>query len=676
MTEMQVALYARVSSDQQAEAGTIASQLADLEARITADGYADAAVLRFIDDGYSGATLLRPALEHLRDAAAAGGIDRLYVHCPDRLARNYAHQAVLLEELLRAGIEVTFLNHAADGSPEGHLLLQVQGMIAEYERAKFLERSRRGKRFAAQSGRVSVLGQAPYGYHYVRADEGADSARFEILLEEARVVRQVFTWVGHERCTISEVCRRLQAASVRTRTGKPVWDHKTIWDMLRNPAYRGHAAFGRTRKAPLQPRLRAPRGRPTFSRRGYTLREMPPEEWICIPVPALVDEDLFAAVGNQLRENQRRAHIPAKGSRYLLQGLLVCAGCGYAYCGRTNDARNAYYRCSGSDASRFGGSRLCYNKEVRMDRLDQAVWQEVCRVLEEPERVEQEYRQRLHPTQDPDERRRVDAQIAKVRRGIARLIDGYAEGLIDKPEFEPRIGQLRDRLHHLERQAEEITALAQEDEEIRVLLSRLETFAARVRDGLAQAEWDTRREIIRALVNRVEIDEEQVRVVFRISSTPSPPSPISVVSHVQHHGGRVHAGRLHRHVRTPFGDQPIQQREQVGRHGLEGALLLPDAPARRRGQQTRLHLALVHVQAAAARMHHANRLAGLGVHTSRPPPAPTMGWPLGAAAPSDSGVRAPLAGATDGGAFGHSGQTGIRARSTNGSRPLTRAIAL
>ncbi len=126
MTEMQVALYARVSSDQQAEAGTIASQLADLEARITADGYADASVLRFIDDGYSGATLVRPALEQLRDAAAAGGIDRLYVHCPDRLARNYAHQAVLLEELLRAGIEVTFLNHAADGSPEGHLLLQVK----------------------------------------------------------------------------------------------------------------------------------------------------------------------------------------------------------------------------------------------------------------------------------------------------------------------------------------------------------------------------------------------------------------------------------------------------------------------------------------------------------------------------------------------------------------------
>jgi site-specific DNA recombinase len=138
-TEIHAALYARVSSEQQARARTIASQLADLEARIVADGLSAAEVLRFVDDGFSGATLLRPALEQLCDVAAGGGRERLYVHCPDRLARTYAHQAVLLEELTRAGVEVVFLNHAADGSPEGHLLLQVQGMIAEDERATVLE---------------------------------------------------------------------------------------------------------------------------------------------------------------------------------------------------------------------------------------------------------------------------------------------------------------------------------------------------------------------------------------------------------------------------------------------------------------------------------------------------------------------------------------------------------
>ena len=147
---VRIAFYARVSSDHQADEGTIASQVAALRQRIAADGGRVDAELEFLDDGYSGGTLLRPALERLRDLAAQGGIDRLYVHAPDRLARNYAYQFLLLDELKRAGVEVVFLNHALGRSPEDDLLLQVQGVIAEYERAKISERSRRGKLHAAQ----------------------------------------------------------------------------------------------------------------------------------------------------------------------------------------------------------------------------------------------------------------------------------------------------------------------------------------------------------------------------------------------------------------------------------------------------------------------------------------------------------------------------------------------
>ena len=139
---------------------------------------------------------------------------------PLRLARNYAHQVLLLEEFLQAGVEVIFLNREVGQTPEDQLLLQVQGMIAEYERAKILERSRRGKRHAAQVGRVSVLSCAPYGYRYVTKQDGLGEARFEIDLAEARVVRQIFTWVGRDRCSIGEVQRRLNAADERTRTGK------------------------------------------------------------------------------------------------------------------------------------------------------------------------------------------------------------------------------------------------------------------------------------------------------------------------------------------------------------------------------------------------------------------------------------------------------------------------
>ena len=144
-TTLRVALYSRVSSDQQAKAATIESQLSALEDKIAQDNHVLDDELRFVDDGYTGSTLLRPALEQLRDVAYAGAIDILYVHSPDRLARKYAYQVLLIDELKKAGVEVVFLNHAIDKTPEGELLLQMQGMIAEYERAKILERSRRGK---------------------------------------------------------------------------------------------------------------------------------------------------------------------------------------------------------------------------------------------------------------------------------------------------------------------------------------------------------------------------------------------------------------------------------------------------------------------------------------------------------------------------------------------------
>src|SRR5437879_734902 len=360
MKSTQVGLYARVSSEQQNEARTIESQVADLRNRIAATGAVLPVELEFVDNGYSAATLIRPALERLRDVAAAGGLDQIYVHCPDRLARNYAHQVLLLEEFMRAGVEVIFLNREVGQTPEDQLLLQVQGMIAECERAKILERSRRGKRHGAQVGKVSVLSGAPYGYRYVSKQEGAGEAHFEVAWEEARVVRQVFEWVGRDRCSIGEVRRRLEAAKERTRTGKTVWDRATIGGMLHNPAYKGEAAFGKTVIEPLRPRLRAQRGRPLQPKHAYSHRDVSSEQWMSIPVPALVDAALFDAVAEQLQENRERARVPQRGAKYLLQGLIVCACCGYAYYGKQISPRGrkyrprsyAYYRCVGADACR------------------------------------------------------------------------------------------------------------------------------------------------------------------------------------------------------------------------------------------------------------------------------------------------------------------------------------
>jgi len=546
MNEPQVAIYARVSSEQQSEAKTIESQLSDLRAHVKALGLVLPSEHEFVDNGYSGSNLIRPALEQLRDVVAAGGIDRLYVHCPDRLARNYAHQVLLLEEFLRAGVEVNFLNREVGQTPEDQLLLQVQGMIAEYERAKILERSRRGKRHAAQGGSVSVLSGAPYGYRYVSKHDGDGEARFDVLLEEARVVRQVFIWVGQDRCSIGEVCRRLNAAKEKTRTGKTVWDRATVCDMLKNPAYKGTAAFGKTSVEPLRPRLRAQRGRPMQPKRAVSTHDVPPEQWMSVAVPALIDEALFEAVQDQLQENQQRARIGQRGARYLLQGLLVCACCGYAYYGKPispsarkgNPRSYAYYRCIGSDAHRFGGVRVCWNKQLRTDLVDEAVWNEVCKLLEDPSRLEQEYRQRLLVKEHSTELTGLEASLGRLRQGIARLIDSYAEGMIDKAEFEPRIPRMRERIKQLEEQIRQIQDEAGMEHELRLILGRLETFASKVKEGLAEADWLTRREIIRTLVKRVEVNQEQVNVIFRVGpTTPSTPSAHHTQS-LQHCGGR------------------------------------------------------------------------------------------------------------------------------------------
>jgi site-specific DNA recombinase len=533
MTPVQAAIYARVSSAQQAEAHTIASQVAALRERVAADGLPLSDALQCIDEGYSGATLVRPALERLRDLVAAGAVDRLYVHSPDRLARKYAYQVVLVDEFQRAGVEVIFLNKALGQSPEDDLLLQVQGMMAEYERAKIVERHRRGKRHAARAGAVNVLAGAPYGYRYVSKHDGGGHACYEVVAEEARVVRQMFDWVGRERATIGDVCRRLSRAGVMTRTGKTVWDRSVVWGMLKNPAYMGTAMFGKTRQGPLRPRLRAQRGRRLQPRHAVSSYTVPPEEWLTIPVPAIVEAETFAVVQEQLRANQRHARQSRRGALYLLQGLVQCQRCGYAFYGKRishkaakgHPRAYAYYRCLGTDAYRFGGERVCRHTQVRTDLLDLAVWRQVCGLLAHPERLAAEYRRRLQP----HEPARGTAytlladQLGKLRQGLARLIDSYAEGLLEKHEFEPRIARLRQRLTHLEAQRQQLADEAAVQTELQLIIGRLEDFAARVHAGLEDADWPRQREMIRALVKRVEVDHDQVHVVFRVDQQSGEP---------------------------------------------------------------------------------------------------------------------------------------------------------
>src|SRR6202047_1484474 len=206
------AIYARVSSDQQKEENTLASQPAALIDFAREQGYSvpDAWVIE--DEGFSGASLLRPGLERLRDLAAEGHIQAVLIHSPDRLSRKYAYQVLLTEEFARHGVETIFIKAPHSDTPEDQLLLQFQGMIAEYERAQILERSRRGKRHRAKAGEVSVLGGAPYGYRYIRKTDHS-AAYYQIDDEQARVVRWMFELYTVQGLSIGALVPRTQKGS-------------------------------------------------------------------------------------------------------------------------------------------------------------------------------------------------------------------------------------------------------------------------------------------------------------------------------------------------------------------------------------------------------------------------------------------------------------------------------
>jgi site-specific DNA recombinase len=531
---IQVAIYARVSSERQRETHTIASQLADLRKRVIKDGFHLVNNMEFVDDGYSGATMARPALERLRDVATVGTVDKLYVHSPDRLARKYAYQVLLVDELSRVGVEVVFLNREIGRSPEDDLLLQVQGMMAEYERAKIVERHRRGKLHAAHSGSVNVLSGAPYGYRYITKYEGGGQARYDVAPEQAQVVRDVFKWVGGDRLTIGEVCRQLNQRGAQTSKGKTTWDRSVVWGMLKNPAYVGTACFGKTCEGPLRPRLRSQRGRPQQPKHPTSTYDVETSKWIHIQVPAIVEPELFAAVQEQLEENRRHQRQSQRGALYLLQGLVECKSCGYAYYGKKvspsathgKKRRYAYYRCLGTDAYRFGGKRLCWNKQVRTDLLDSAVWGEVCTLLADPERVAAEYRRRLQPESRTHHRsgNTIESQLAKLQQAVERLIDSYTEQVITKEEFVPRLTRLRQRITHLKAQKERLRDEAQLQQDLRLIIGQLEDFAKKIDKGLAELDWTEKREVIRGLVKRVEIASEEVNVVFHVNPTAGPGS--------------------------------------------------------------------------------------------------------------------------------------------------------
>jgi site-specific DNA recombinase len=525
------AIYARVSSARQREEQTIASQTAALLEHAAGQGLEVPPAWVFEDEGYSGATLVRPALERLRDLAAQVGVDLVLCYAPDRLARKYAYQALLVEEFARVGTEVRFLNGPTSDRPEDALLVQFQGMIAEYERAQIGERTRRGKLHRARAGSINVLAGAPYGYRYIRKSEHA-AARFEVSEPEATTVRAVYRRYIEDGLSIGALTRWLTASGVPTATGKRRWDRSTVWAMLRNPAYAGRAAFGKTLRSERRPavtrRLRL-QGR-AVPRRA-THRDRPPEEWIEIGVPPIVSGETFAAAARRLADNQRFATRNTK-TPSLLTGLVSCQRCGYAYyrsSTRTSARKLYYYRCLGSDGWRYADGPVCSARPIRQEELDALVWAHVTDLLADPALIRAELERRLAALRGADptvaQRGRLEVELHRVRSAAGRLVAAYQEDLLSLEELRARMPDLRSRESSLRAQLDALDAQLLDRASYLALAESLESFLGRLRDAAETASLADRQRILRLVVRDILIgpDEIVIRHSIPTSGRPGPP---------------------------------------------------------------------------------------------------------------------------------------------------------
>jgi site-specific DNA recombinase len=344
------AIYARVSTDRQESQQTVDSQLDALRRAAEEGGYEVLEEYVFVDENYSGSRLDRPSLERLRDLASEGAFEAVFIYSPDRLARQYAYQVVVTEELQKTGCEVVFLNHAFGQSPEEQMLLQIQGVFAEYERALIRERTRRGRLFAARQGRVNWR-VAPYGFRVVRKTQTTPQ---QLLVDEteAEVVRQMYRWLVEEELTSYAIAKRLRERAVPTRkNGKLGWAQSTVIEILRDPTYKGEAYYNRTRATDAKrPRMEIGY-KDLRPGNGRGRAERPREEWIPVRIAAIVDPETWDLAQEQLKKNRERATCNNKKHRYLLRSLLICGHCGRRMIGMWDKkgGRDMFARCATPD---------------------------------------------------------------------------------------------------------------------------------------------------------------------------------------------------------------------------------------------------------------------------------------------------------------------------------------
>ncbi len=507
----QAAMYVRVSTNQQKEEATIESQKTVLLQHAKEQGYEISSELIFSDNGFSGAILARPALDKLRDFASEGLIENLFILSPDRLSRKYAYQVILTEELKKNGVKIVFKSSPPSDSAGGALLEQMQGMFAEYERAQIVERTRRGKTHKARNGHVSVLTRAPFGYKYVSASI-VQPAYFEVADSEAHIVKTIFELYVKERMSTRKIRDYLFENQISSPKGNKKWALSSIIDLLKTSAYRGIAYYGVRVKAEPDP-MRLPNCRVRLNGRKSPLRscrQRDPSEWIPIPVPVIINNDMFE-LAQSLRK--RNSTLSERNTRQvtLLQGLISCKDCGYGFTRhRTGNKAQAYsyYRCNNPERSQ------CKNRGIRVDQLDQSIWNSLISILNSPELIHNEISKRLtelekEPAQEYQ--RQLCKKIEKLEKELKRLLDAYQEGCIEISDLRIRTGGIKRDINNSKKEMIKASTGLDQGQLLELKIA-IQYFSERLKASQEDLSLEEKRKVLRILIQEIKIGPSDITV--------------------------------------------------------------------------------------------------------------------------------------------------------------------
>ncbi|MFN0188612.1 MAG: recombinase family protein, partial [Bacteroidia bacterium] len=377
ITPKSIATYSRVSTAKQEDEQTIKNQLASLNEYALKNNLT--IVKNYSDEGWSGDILARPALDQLRQDVKAKIWSAVLIYDPDRLARRYSYQELVMDELKEGGIEVMFITVSTPKNSEDKILHGVRGLFAEYERAKISERFRLGKLRKLREGHILVT-EALYGYTYIPKKDKVHGY-YEINENEARVVKLIYSWIDKEGLTLRKVVRRLQEYGIRPRKSKRgVWNTSTLSTMLKNKSYIGEAHWWASYAVVPEKPLKIER----YKKMKKSSRRIRPEsEWFIVPVPSIIERDQFERVQNRLKRNFELC-IRNKKNQYLFAGKIWCT-CGKRRAGEgPQNGKHLYYRCS-SRVAAFPLKAECREKGINARIVDAILWEKISALMSSPE---------------------------------------------------------------------------------------------------------------------------------------------------------------------------------------------------------------------------------------------------------------------------------------------------